>query len=184
MKLKVPYYKQKEEWTCGPASLQMAMSFLGEFRTQEELAKLLKLEENGWTGNDDMVRAAQKAGFYCYVAKETTVEEIKYFISLGYPVIVNYIEPKGQEGHFSVVHGYGWFTKKIIMHDPYHGKNIKWSEKKFLNWWRSGFESHTRWMMVLSKTPFTLGKQVEPIKEEVLPEEEDLPHSSLVTELA
>lgn len=175
MKLKVPYFKQRDEWTCGPASLQMAMSFLGEFRTQEEIEKIIglpreRIEEEGIT-NEKMVEAAQKVGFYCYVNKETTVEEIKYFLHLNLPVIVNYIEPKDQDGHFALVHGYDRLTKKIIMHDPFHGKNLKLSEKKFLDWWKSGYENHTHWMMVLSKEPFRVGMQFAPLRLENSEEE-------------
>lgn len=172
MKLKLPYYKQETKWSCGPASLQMAMSFLGEFSTQDEIIKKMNLklsqmdEFGDGIDNEQLVAVAQKMGFYCYVNQNTTVEEIKYFINLGLPVIVNYIEPREEDGHFSVVHGYGGLTqKKIILHDPFNGKNLKLSEKKFLGWWKSGYQTHTRWMLVLSKKPFKVGRQYDPIKE-------------------
>ena len=166
MKLKIPYYPQKNDSLCGPASLQMVLSFFGQETAQKELARIVglskkKLKKFG-TSNDKMIEMARTAKFYCYVNEGSTIKEIKYFIHLGLPVIVNYTEPSENIGHFAVVIGYSQLTKKVIMNDPLNGKNFKLPESQFLRRWQADFEDHRHWLMVLSKKPFKIGKQFFP----------------------
>ena len=166
MKLEVPFRKQTNDYTCGPATLQMVLAFFGQQKSQRKLRKLMQaspaeLKSRGTT-NHKMVKAAQKAGFYVYVNEDSLLEEVKYFIGLGYPVIVNYIEPSEDEGHFSVVIGYSALLKKIILNDPWNGQNFSLSESQFLRRWRSRYDGHKRWLMVVAKKPLKLGKQFYP----------------------
>lgn len=166
MKLEVPFRKQVNDYMCGPATLQMVLAFFGRQKSQRKLRKLMQaspaeLKSRG-TANHKMVKAAQKAGFYVYVNEDSIIEEAKYFVSLGYPVIINYIEPSENEGHFSVVVGYSVLLKQIILNDPWNGINFKISEPQFMRRWRSRYDGHKRWLMVVSKKPFKLGKQFYP----------------------
>lgn len=138
----------------------MVLAFLGERRTQEDLLRLIAVEgaelEQYGLANDALVAAARRAGYHTLVVEPATPGELKYFIRHGLPVIVNYIEPGEQKGHFAVVVGYGRFRRNIILNDPEHGKNFRISEQTFVSWWRSGFEEHERWMLVISRAPFTV----------------------------
>lgn len=164
---KLPYFRQKTNFMCGPASLQMMMSFLGEHKTQDEIVKKAgtskkKLKEAGMN-NGDLIKAGRLAGFYVYANEDALLAEIKYFIDLKMPVLVNYREPSENDGHFAVVAGYDWPEKKLILNDPWNGKNFIISEKSFLNRWHGSYQGHTRWLMVLSNKPFSLGKQFMPL---------------------
>lgn len=166
MKIKVPYRSQVNGYMCGPATLQMILAFFGQEESQRKLRKLMaaspaELKSRG-TANHKMVRAMQKAGFYVYVNDDSIFAELKYFLSLKYPVIVNYIEPSEEEGHFAVVVGYDSLLKKVIMNDPWNGRDFKLSEAQFTRRWRSKYDGHHCWLMVADKKPFPLGRQFYP----------------------
>lgn len=168
MKIKVPYYRQKRDYFCGAASLQMLMSFFGKFKSQKELAKmtgltLTEIKKNG-INNEKMIEAARNSKFFVYVNSKSNLEEIKYYINLKLPVLVNYIEPSDDQGHFAVISGYNRFTKSLTLNDPWNGKNFKLDETVFLARWHSGFEKHGHWLMIISKKSFDLGRQYEPLK--------------------
>ncbi len=162
MKLNIPFYKQDTGYTCGPASLQMAFSFLGKFKSESALTKEAKTNKEGTT-HEGMIETALREKFYCYVNEGSSIEEIKYFVHLGLPVIVDYTEPSGEDGHYAVMSGYQ--DGHIILNDPWNGKGFKLPEKEFISRW---YDDHKlnhrceRWIMVLSKTEINIGKQYTP----------------------
>ncbi|OGY47755.1 MAG: hypothetical protein A2840_01370 [Candidatus Buchananbacteria bacterium RIFCSPHIGHO2_01_FULL_47_11b] len=170
MKLKIPYHNQKTDYLCGPASLQMVLSFFGQTVSQQSLLKIAGLSvtraKKVGTPNNKLVVAARRAGFYCYVNEDATLDEMRYYISIGLPVIVNYVEPVTKAGHFSVAVGFNRLTKKIILYDPDPTSRqvVKIPEREFLKLWHAGYQKHYRWLMVINKKPFKLGKQFYPIK--------------------
>jgi ABC-type bacteriocin/lantibiotic exporter with double-glycine peptidase domain len=166
MKLDVPYRSQINGYMCGPATLQMVLAFFGREESQRKLRKLMmaspaELKSRG-TANHKMVKAMQKAGFYVYVNDDSIFAELKYFLSLKYPVIVNYIEPSENEGHFAVVVGWNQFKKEVVMNDPWNGRNFTLSETQFTRRWKSKYDGHHRWLMVADKKAFPLGRQFYP----------------------
>ncbi len=167
MKLTVPYHEQKTEYTCGPASLKMVFSFLGTFKTEKKIAKHASTDNETGTRHQGMIDAALHQKFYCYVNADSSVDEIRYFINLGLPVIIDYTEPSEDDGHYAVVSGY--VDGIIILHDPWNGKNFKLEETELIERWHdshSGHKSCNQWMMVLSNEPFSLGKQYLPKNQE------------------
>ena len=146
----------------------MVLGFFGRKTTQEHLVRIAGISKQTakkvGTPNNKLITATRKSGFYCYVNEASTVEEIRYYLKLGRPVIVNYLEPAFDIGHFAVVIGFNHLTKKLIMCDPDPDakKIVKMPEREFVKRWHGGFQKHTRWMMVISKKPFQLGKQFYP----------------------
>ena len=160
--MRVPYHEQLNSYTCGPATLQMVMGYFGVHKNQRELAKKMKTKPWKGTDNKDLIRRATHEGFYCYVNNESTIFEIKHFLAMGLPVIVNYIEPSEDEGHYAVIVGY--FFRWLILNDPWNGERFKISEKKFLARWYDSRKRYPRWIMVLSKKDMHFGKQYRPRK--------------------
>ncbi|MEK7505640.1 MAG: peptidase C39 family protein [Patescibacteria group bacterium] len=156
MKLDVPFYKQDTDYTCGPASLQMVMDFLGEFRSEKKLAKEANTLSTRGTKHGGLMEAVSKEGFYSYVNKNSNVEEIKHFLKMGLPVIVDITAEK--EGHYAVAVGFK--DGKIILNDPWYGKGVKKPEKEFMENWHD--ENFRNWIMVISDKDFNLGKQYKP----------------------
>ena len=162
IKIKVPFYKQEADYTCGPASLQMVLSFLGIHKSEYELIKQARTSKKGGTRHKWMIDVARKEGFYCYVNNNSTLEEIRHFINLELPVIINYIEPTNNEGHYAVVIGFE--GGEIIMNDPWNGVGFRMMVDDFLPRWHGESPSikNKRWMMVISKDDFGLGRQYLP----------------------
>ena len=105
MKLKIPFYKQDTDHTCGPASLQMVLSFLGDFKSEKKLSEEAHTNHDAGTRHDAMIETARKEGFYCYVNNDSSWDEVNNFISEGLPVIIHFVEPQSGENHYAVVVG-------------------------------------------------------------------------------
>lgn len=161
-KLHVPFYPQKNSFTCGPASLQMVFAFAGRIKNQNRIKKEARTNPIFGTTHQNIIKTAQKEGFYCYVNEDSTLHEVRHFIDQGFPIIVNYVEPTDNEGHFAVISGY---TKRsIILNDPWNGKNFQLSNIAFTSRWHDHLKKkrYNRWIMVLSKKEFNLGREYKP----------------------
>ena len=95
--------------------------------------------------------------------KNTNLNQVRHFIDIGFPVIVNYIEPFSNTGHYAIIKGYT--KKKIIKNDPFLGNNFMINNKEFESRWVEETGSKTKkWIIVLSKKPFDIGRQYNPNK--------------------
>jgi len=159
MRLRIPYHSQKTDYLCGPAVLQMVFSYFKKFKPQDKLAKDLKTSRKTGTHHREMIRVARENGFHCLAKENSSLHEIKHFIDKKLPVIVYYLEPDTEEDHIAIVSGYS--EKSLIFHDPWNGKDFRLSNSVFLNRWHDHFEgkAYRRWMMVISKKDFNLGKK-------------------------
>lgn len=164
--LKVPYYKQHRDYTCGPAVLRMIFRYFGKTYNENELAKELKAEPLLGVRHRHLIRVARHNGFYSYVNHGSNLEELAYFLRLGLPSIVRLSARLGgsdkDEGHYAVVVG---VTKKAVyLHDPWRGANFKMSVKRFLrDWWDNETgKVYERWMMVLSPEKLPSGRVYAP----------------------
>ena len=149
MKLKIPYHRQKKNYTCGPAVLQMVFEYFKTYVPQKKLAKAAGTNKKSGTGHKAMIDLARSHGFFCYVNENSTINEIKHFIELGFPVIVNYIEPSQNEGHWAVVSGFN--GREIILNDPWNGKNFHLSQRWFKNHWHNKSGNRKKSLLVLFK---------------------------------
>jgi uncharacterized protein YvpB len=162
--ISVPYVRQTNGYFCGPAVIEMLLGFSGVKATQKELAKTGKTKSYRakvpGTMHNGLIKIARKYGFYCYVHESSSLHLLKHFIIDGYPVVVNYTNPSNNEGHYSVVTGFD--EKDIIMNDPWEGENFKIKKEEFLKRWLDKELNTKRWMLVLSKKKFEIGKQYFP----------------------
>ena len=154
MKLKVPFFRQDTDYTCGPTALQMVLKFMGDFESEKFLTKETQTSKNFGTSHEHMMEAARKEGFHSYDNHNSSIPEIKEFIKKGLPVIVNFIDQESGEGHYAVVCG---FEKgKIILNDPLGVKNLKMGEQEFISNWHNAKNTSARWMMVIYKPGKTI----------------------------
>ena len=75
-------------------------------------------------------------------------------------MIVNYVEPDTDTGHYAVV--IGLENGKIILNDPWNGEGFAISEEEFVRRWQSGDGQFKKWFMAVSKSDFMAGKQYLP----------------------
>src|SRR3989344_446487 len=140
MKINAPFFWQDTEYTCGPASLQMVLSFLGDFKSEIELAKKAETSKETGTSHSGMIETAKGEGFFVYINSDSNAEEMKYFLALGHPVIVDFLEPSSDIGHYAVTTAIGrgglFFREMICLNDPWNGRDYKISLKEFEKRWR------------------------------------------------
>ncbi|MHB9019254.1 MAG: C39 family peptidase [Minisyncoccota bacterium] len=162
MKLLLPYAKQHTNYSCGPTSLKMVLEFLGDKKSEKILIKKARTNKTTGTKHKWMIETAIKEGFYCYANSNSSLHEIKHFLLLGLPVIIDYTEPSENIGHYAVVIGYK--KNKMILNDPWNGKNFLISEKDLINKWHDNITKSHGWIMAISKKDLFLGKQYLPKK--------------------
>lgn len=119
--------------------------------------------------NHKMIRAVQRSGFFAYVNEYSNLEELKAFVKQGHPVVVNYVEPSNEDGHFAVVKGFNIILGTVILSDPWNGADFALPEKQFINrwhakWWKGEGNYKGHWLMVVSKDPIKVGRIYKPYK--------------------
>ncbi len=164
MTLEVPFFKQDTDHTCGPACLQMVLAFFGRRRGERELAEELSSSHEVGTRHGPLIEAARREGLYCYVNNDSSLDELKHFLSLGLPAIVHFTEPAGEEDHYAVLVGFE--DGHVVLNDPWNGPAFRMREADFLTRWHGSREGsgYERWAMVLSDEDLRLGKQYGPTK--------------------
>lgn len=140
--LDVPIYQQEERFYCGPASVQMVLSYFGKDLTQDSLANTMK------TNNDEGTYVYQiqnclnsylGAGTYKYVSTSemSFIKGMKYSIEKNDPVICHIMTGALQiyqgrnTGHYVVVTGYlsvqksqdGLLDEEIVYYNDPHFSN-------------------------------------------------------------
>lgn len=140
--------------------MQMVFRFYGKVFSEADLIKKLKTRKDVGTHHQAMIGLAQKEGFYVYVNNDSSLKEIMFFLDKKIPVIVHYLEPDGDEGHYAIVVGLD--KNNIILNDPWHGERFKIKRGDFKKRWHSEDGNFNNWIMVVSKEDRHLGKQYLP----------------------
>lgn len=92
----------------------------------------------------DMIRTARRLGFMTRTKNNSTLRDIRWYLTRKIPVIVLYIEPGGDE-HYSLVVALG--KDSITLSDPYHGRRVRYSRRAFKEIWRG--QGHNAWTMAV-----------------------------------
>ncbi|MFA6494396.1 MAG: cysteine peptidase family C39 domain-containing protein [Candidatus Paceibacterota bacterium] len=159
--INVPYFVQSTPYTCGPASLNMMLLFHGVKKTEQELHDRLNTNPEIGTRHRDMIRVAQEEGFYVFENDNSSVVEIGGLLKHHIPVIVHFTEPSEDEHHYAVVVQVD--STHLMLNDPWNGEKITMEIEDFMTRWSSEKSSEENWLMAISKEPFSLGRQYDPI---------------------
>ncbi|MFA6404534.1 MAG: C39 family peptidase [Candidatus Paceibacterota bacterium] len=158
--IKVPFYSQNSNTSCGPASLRMVLEYYGIKKSELELKEISKQGKDG-TKHGGIIHVIVKSGLYAFVDNDTSIISIKDQINNGHPVIINFIEPSNEEGHYAVVIGID--EDNIILNDPWNGEGFTLEIDKFEKRWRSSDGKNKQWMVAISDTAFDTGRQYLPL---------------------
>ncbi len=132
------YHRQKTEYTCGIACMQMLTGL-----SERKLMKLLKPTKKRGTENKAFTETAKKLKLSYVVRRNSNWETLKR-LHKRYKIIVCYWIEEEKTGHYAVVKTVG---KDIVLMDPYYGPNFKLSKQKFMKKWY-GLEEK-RWLFGL-----------------------------------
>ena len=148
---KIPYIKQPTRFSCGPAVLFMIFLFFKKKTSFEKLCEELSPHEKIGVSNKALVEAIKKRGLVVEVKGNSTLSDVRKYLKLDRPVIVNYIENVFDEGHYAIVSKLG--RKYIHLLDPLHGKRFRLLHSEFEERWQSEYGGHKRWLAVVSNKP-------------------------------
>lgn len=151
MLLKLPHHhRQMSDYTCGPAALQMVFGYFKKRIAQETIAKRAGTSKKNGTSHKGMITAARAAGFSARASSRGTLAALARTLDKNIPVIVNYVEPEENEGHYAIAIGAG--KKNVTLNDPWHGPRFAMKTTEFLKRWKK----RNCWQLILS--PKTLKK--------------------------
>jgi len=158
--LDVPYFKQDTDYSCGPASLEMILGYFGIRRSERDLMHELHSNSEVGSRHQRIINALTGYGLHVYVNNESSIEEVAFYLEQELPVLVHYIEPTTDEGHYSVV--VGMPEADIVLNDPYNGERFRMTQNAFEKRWKDEDGEFVRWMLAASDESLSLGKQFHP----------------------
>jgi len=131
---KFKYFHQTKDYTCGPASIKMALSFFGFSKSEKQLARILNTDSKKGTRINNFLSGAKSLRFE-YVAKsDSQIKDLRIFQRKGYVIVVCYFIPEENLDHYSVLKKIG--LKNIYFFDPWFGENHKYSKNYFKKIWK------------------------------------------------
>ena len=82
-----PYYEQETSSSCGPACLRMVLATLGVFKTEEELRRLTRSNEEG-TVPEELADAAKQLSLETRLETYFNLDKLKLELDSGhYPIV-------------------------------------------------------------------------------------------------
>ena len=138
MKIKIPYFRQEKNTTCGVACVKMVLAFHGKEISEIELEEAC---ETSWLGNTcgELVYGIKKLGFNAEEVDHVTIKYLSAQLEKKCPFIA-LIDPAvlygGLEGfgHFVVITGIE--DDKIYYHDPELDKDLTRNITDFMKAWK------------------------------------------------
>lgn len=101
-KISPPLFKQKTEYTCGPAALLSWLHAQGEFRyNEQQLAVVLKTNSRTGTHYKNFVRGLKSLGYRSHFEVGLHVRHLIEYLHTGHGVLVN-IQHEN-EGHWALL---------------------------------------------------------------------------------
>jgi len=149
--MKIPYFRQNTEYTCGPAAMRMALGALGIVKSERQLSLLLHTNSMVGTRRKAFPLLAERLLLDYVVERESSIEDIKEAIASGFIVIVNYFYTVEQVPHFAVVKRID--SNRIYLLDPEAGPGHSYPLAEFISNWHSGpsREKGKRWFFGIRK---------------------------------
>jgi predicted double-glycine peptidase len=146
-----PFHKQETSYTCGAASLRMALEKSGISLSEKKVAKLLKTNKvrGSWTKNFPFVAECFSLNYI--VCRNSSVEDLKQAQNKGYAIIVLYLYPPEKVDHYSIIRKFD--KNYIYFWDPWFGPDHKYTNAYFRKIWSSDpkYEDQKKWFIGIKK---------------------------------
>ncbi|HLD58959.1 MAG TPA: C39 family peptidase [archaeon] len=150
--MKFPFFKQETQYTCGAASMRMALAFLGIEKTEKQVARLLHTNKVRGTWHESFPKAAERFKLNYFVQRNSSIEGMKMLQKHGFVIIVSHMAlQEEKEGHYAVLKKIG--KDSISFFDPWFGENKKYSLNTFNRIWKSDpkFDNEKKWLFAVKK---------------------------------
>jgi ABC-type bacteriocin/lantibiotic exporter with double-glycine peptidase domain len=138
-------YKQKNDWSCGPAVARVILDYYGTRPTISSLTKQLKTTRAG-TENRYVISLFKRNNLRFFARSNSSIAELQKY-SKNYWLIVAYWIPSSRESHYSIIKKIN--SRRVYFHDTWFGSNHSYSLKYFLKNWHD--DEATRWFIAVKK---------------------------------
>jgi len=149
--VKFPFYKQETNYTCGAASMRMALEFCGIKKSEKQVAKLLGTNKVRGTWHKDFPIVAETFKLSYVSMKNATIRGLEEYQKKGFAIVICYFYPPKKIDHYSILKKID--KEYIYFLDPFFGKNHKYPIKHFKKIWRSDskYENERHWFFAMKK---------------------------------
>lgn len=155
---KIPFFKQKNDYYCGPATLQMTLAHFGvKVSSQDELAKAAKTNKKTGTSALNLVRALRLYKMGVRAGNGKTLPALTQALHEDKVVIICYTEPILEWGHYAIVERITDKRITLIDSDARTGKTSLMLDEFMQRWHDPLFTKTKRWAAFVSapKSPRT-----------------------------
>ncbi len=138
---------QKNDSSCGPASIKHALEIFGLKKSETTLQKLCKTTRNG-TSTANMITALRRLGYAVmaveYATRRHLTSALRYSQLKPRAVIVSYLYGSNHglsasdidTGHWATVYTYRVNKQRIVLFDSYSGTKKSYVWKTFTSLWK------------------------------------------------
>ncbi len=143
--MRFPYYKQLNDWFCGPAVVQMILAADGIKISQPVLAKEMATSPYEGTSRQDLVRILRRHRYKVVTKTYAKLADVKRMLADGWYIVVNYREVEENIGHYAIV--LAVTSTSIVFNDPYHGRQYRLPRSVFLKRWFGHANAYGQWFL-------------------------------------
>ena len=149
----IPFFKQENEYYCGPAIIQMIAGAYGLSISQQEAARIADTTEADGTMTHNLVEALRGLGASVGEGDDKNLEDIRKALAEDAIVVVCYTEPIEEWGHYAIVQKLD--GEKIVLIDPdaRTGSTTLMIDEFERRWQDPLFTKSTRWAAFVTGGP-------------------------------
>jgi ABC-type bacteriocin/lantibiotic exporter with double-glycine peptidase domain len=111
-----PFYRQKNDYYCGPAIIQMTLGAFGMNITQRQAAREARTDQHKGTGVRDLVEVLKRHGLRVSAGNNKNLALLKRSLKKEAVAIICYTEPLLEWGHYAIVKKF--YADRILLIDP------------------------------------------------------------------
>lgn len=133
-------YKQTDDSRCGPAVVRSILNHYGIKVSEDEVAKACNHSYKKGCTNIDIKNALMEYGIGAHIWNDATIDELRYHVREGRPVIVDWFTSGVRPGLSDVPNGHssivvGFRNSHIYLADPEIGDIRKVAIPDFMRVW-------------------------------------------------
>lgn len=145
--MRIPFVRQRNTWSCGPACLQMILGAFGMRISQVSLIRECHSAYAHGTHRTEMTRCLRRRGIAATPNARGTLATLRAALRRGDIAIINYVEPTDDEGHYAIVTAET--DSAFLLHDPWNGKNFRVTAAQMRKRWLGHLSDSKRWGWML-----------------------------------
>ncbi|MBI4448396.1 C39 family peptidase [Candidatus Woesearchaeota archaeon] len=148
--MNIPHYRQQTVYSCGPASMRMALASQGIRVPERKLRDMMRTVPHAGTKDRMFGVAARHFGLRTHQGPHRSFVHMRRDLDQGHVVIVCFINEKDESGHYAVVKSLT--PTHVILQDPWNGPGYKLTRSYFKKVWHDS-KGKPRWYCAIRRNP-------------------------------